>query len=251
MINNNIGGDYYYLWWEATAMYLCMMKDIHCIIFDCDGTLVDTESIATRILLDLVRQAGYPITDDEYAAQFVGTSLPLILAYVEERLDQPLDQELIAQTYRSQSKAAFIAEAQAVPGMLDLVASLRIPYCVASNGPRSKMAVTLPATGYGQLFGSENTFSAYDIQRWKPDPALFVHAAHCLGVAAEHCLVVEDTIHGITAAIAAGMEVVGVRVEHQLHEVKALNTPIVADGHDLLSYMDQHYTLCHAPSSGG
>ncbi len=100
---------------------------------------------------------------------------------------------------------------------------LQLPKCIASNGPQRKMKVSLEASGLKRYFPDENIFSAYDIQKWKPEPDLFLHAARSCYTDSKNCLVVEDTIHGIMAAKEAKMHVVGVNVRHQIQEVRDLN----------------------------
>ena len=83
------------------------------------------------------------------------------------------------------------------------------PFCVASNAPQAKIAINLSVTGLDQFFSADRTFSAYDINVWKPQPDLFLHVAKKLGVDPANCVVVEDSLAGIDAGLAAGMQVIG------------------------------------------
>ena len=104
--------------------------------------------------------------------------------------------------------AAFEARLRPVEGVEALLESLELPYCVASNGPREKMEVTLGTTGLLPYFQTR-IVTAYEVGCWKPDPGLFLHAARMLGAAPENCIVVEDSTLGVRAGVAAGMTVFG------------------------------------------
>jgi len=91
--------------------------------------------------------------------------------------------------------------------VLPLLEGLTVPSCVASNGPKEKIECTLGATGLDRFFAGR-IFSAYELQRFKPDPELYLHAARALGVAPERCIVMEDSITGATAGVDAGMRVI-------------------------------------------
>ena len=86
--------------------------------------------------------------------------------------------------------------------------SLSVPICVASNGPRNKIDFNLRVTQLDHFFG-ENIYSAYDIQRWKPLPDLYLHAAKSMKTQTDKCIVIEDSTHGVLAAQAAGIRVYG------------------------------------------
>ena len=83
------------------------------------------------------------------------------------------------------------------------------PFCVASNAPHEKIAINLTVTGLDQFFTADRTFSAYDINVWKPQPDLFLYAAKQLNVDPASCVVIEDSLAGIEAGLAAGMQVIG------------------------------------------
>ena len=107
---------------------------------------------------------------------------------------------------RAHMAAQFEARLEPMDGAGALIEALDVPYCVASNGPRSKMEITLRIAGLLEHFDGR-IVSAYEVGVWKPDPGLFLHAAHMLGAAPERCAVVEDSDYGIAAGVAAGMQV--------------------------------------------
>jgi HAD superfamily hydrolase (TIGR01509 family) len=118
-----------------------------------------------------------------------------------QRLPENFETEL-----RARRERVFRAQLKAVAGAPELVASLAIPSCVASNGPMAQIEHSLRVVGLHDRF-SGRIFSAYSVRAWKPDPALFLHAGNALGVPPEHCAVIEDSELGIAAGIAAGMQV--------------------------------------------
>ena len=93
-----------------------------------------------------------------------------------------------------------------MPGASELLSKLDVPFCVATNGPREKVELTLALTGLRAYFG-EHVFCAYDTGFFKPDPGLFLHAAKALRIAPGRCAVVEDSLPGVVAGLAAGMQV--------------------------------------------
>lgn len=183
-----------------------MAAPIQLIIFDCDGVLVDSEPISCRIVAEELQKLGLDISIEEAKNRFAGTSLDTIRQYFKDQVGKPVPDNF-EEIYRERSHAAFEAELQAVPGIESALKALRLPRCVGSNGPGFKVEANLKITGLRKYFGDE-LFSAYDIQRWKPDPELYLHAAKTMNFSPENCLVVEDSLAGVQAAIAAGMRVV-------------------------------------------
>ena len=119
---------------------------------------------------------------------------------------------------RAYMAAEFESRLEPIEGAAALVEALDVPYCVVSNGPRSKMEVTLRVTGLLDHFAGR-IVSAYEVGVWKPDPALFLHAARMLGVAPGRCAVVEDSGYGIAAGVAAGMQVFALVPGERAHAV--------------------------------
>jgi HAD superfamily hydrolase (TIGR01509 family) len=181
-------------------------KPISAVIFDCDGVLVDSEPISNRVLIDMVNEwSGVPLRFDPITIN--GQSLSKSFAYVEEIYAQKLPANFEIE-FRRRTYAAFARDIQPIPGVIDLLNDLDLPFCVASNGPREKMEINLKGSGLWPFFEGR-LFSAYDIGYWKPDPALFIAAADFLGHEPEHVLVVEDSPTGIKAALNGGFQVVG------------------------------------------
>ena len=175
-----------------------------CIIFDLDGTLVDSERLGMRTLLELEPDIGFSV--DAMTTAYRGWRLATVLGDIETRLGRSLPPDFEA-TYRARLATIFDSELAAFPGVEAALAGLSAPMCIASSGPLKKIRQSLGITGLDRFFG-DNTFSAYDIGAWKPDPALFLHAAAAMGVSPAGCIVVEDSAVGLQAAEAAGMRAV-------------------------------------------
>lgn len=182
------------------------MAAIALVIFDCDGVLVDSEPLAHRVLVAMLAEHGVRMGFDEALSLFLGTSMARCLELVERLTGVPPARFLPA--FRARTYAAFAAELQPVRGVAELLPALPIPYCVASNGPREKMAFTLGRTGLIDRFAGR-MFSADDVARPKPAPDLFLYAAQRMGARPESCMVVEDSPSGIHAARAAAMVAIG------------------------------------------
>ncbi|MEI6866441.1 HAD family hydrolase [Flavicella sp.] len=178
-----------------------------CVIFDCDGVLVDTEDISIGTFVDMGNKLGASI-DFEYAmVHFLGKSLEYCFDYIQERCSEPFPLDFEKQ-YREKSFEKFKNVLQAIEGVKELISKLDVPFCVASNGPLNKMQLNLKIVGLDAVF-ADRMFSAYDINKFKPDPALFIHAAKKLGFKPEDCVVIEDSDVGVKAAVSGGFDVFG------------------------------------------
>lgn len=180
-----------------------MMNDI-CAIFDLDGTLVDSEWLCSQGFIDLLPDLKLP--REELMLRYRGMKMTAILADIEEQIGRKLPEDHIAR-YRQRVSELIESDLKPIQGVHELLASGRWPRCVASNGPMPKIKQALAVTGLAEHFGEEKLFSAYDIDCWKPEPDLFLHAAAQMGFEPEHCVVIEDSPTGVTAGIAAGVKV--------------------------------------------
>lgn len=175
------------------------------VIFDCDGVLVDSERIAIEIDVQVLARLGWPITEAEVIDRFGGVSDADFREAVESHLGRRLPQdwaEALEPLYRS----AFAARLRPVDGIVDALDHITIRSCVASSGTHDKLRYTLGLTGLYERFRGR-IFSAADVGRGKPAPDLFLYAAEQMEVAPAACAVVEDSVHGVIAARAAGMRV--------------------------------------------
>lgn len=176
-----------------------------CIIFDCDGVLVDSEEISNSVLLQMASRAGIEI-NKQYAIQhFNGKSLQSTFREIEKLLGKPLP-ATFEQDYRAASYKAFALDLKAIKGVHHFIEKLHIPFCVASSGPPQKIKQNLATTNLLDKF-TDRIFSCYDIGSWKPEPQIFLHAAKTMGFLPEQCAVIEDSLSGIKAARSGGFDV--------------------------------------------
>jgi HAD superfamily hydrolase (TIGR01509 family) len=177
------------------------------VIFDCDGVLVDSEVIASRVLGECLVAAGFPLGLEEAIAIGVGTHSGTLAAAIEARFGRALpDGFLIGM--RAAVMRAFTGELKPVAGIVELLGALGLPCCVASNSHIDRVRHALGVTGLDGFFGA-HVFSAAMVKAGKPAPDLFLFAAARMGVPPGDCLVVEDSVLGVAAARAALMPVVG------------------------------------------
>ncbi len=179
---------------------------IKAVIFDSDGTLVDSEPISLKVLVELIAERGLQIPHEEAVAKWSGCDLADVFVEIESRLQSKLPDNFL-DIFREHQLARLRAEVQPISGAKELLESLTLPFCVASNAPQNKVRLCLEATGLLPFVKSDCIFSAYDINVWKPRPDLFLHAAKQLGFEPGECAVVEDSGVGVEAGVAAGMQV--------------------------------------------
>jgi HAD superfamily hydrolase (TIGR01509 family) len=180
------------------------------VIFDCDGVLVDTEPTATRVLVAMLATVGIAMTEAEVLRAFVGRSAAASLTIIAERLGAPLAATFL-EDWHDRLFAEFRRGVAPIPGVaavLDALAADGRPTCVASSGGHDRMRVTLGASGLLPRFEGR-LFSATEVARGKPFPDVFLHAAARMGAEPLRTAVVEDSVAGVTAAVAAGMTVFG------------------------------------------
>ena len=172
-----------------------------CVIYDLDGTLVDSEGLCNQAFLDLLPELADTV--ELLVHRYRGMKLAQILADIEHCLDRKLPKNFESR-YRERVAELFERELKPMPGVYAMLASTDYPRCVASSGPRAKIRQALEISGLATFFNG-NIFSSYEVGSWKPEPGLFLHAAETMGFFPKHCVVVEDSIVGIEAAAAARM----------------------------------------------
>ncbi len=185
------------------------MKNTDLIIFDCDGVLVDSEIIAAQVDSKLLTKAGFPITPEEMAEKFAGLSFRDILKKVEEISSIPLQASLIEESDQRLNDA-LAKRVKSVPGAAKAAALVSVPRCICSNSSRNRIAITLNRTGLmplfdGAIYAAEDT----ETKKGKPEPDVFLYAAQKQNADPSRCMVIEDSVHGVTGAVNAGMRVIG------------------------------------------
>jgi HAD superfamily hydrolase (TIGR01509 family) len=176
---------------------------VELVIFDCDGVLIDSERIAIKVDVVALRELGWPLSEADVIARFMGRSDREGRAIIEAHLGRKLPAGWAEQIER-QYREAFDAELTAVDGVREALDRIRLPTCVASSGTHEHLRYTLSLTGLYERFAGR-IFSADDVAAGKPAPDLFLHAASEMAADPAGCVVVEDSRPGVEAARAAGM----------------------------------------------
>jgi HAD superfamily hydrolase (TIGR01509 family) len=177
------------------------------IIFDCDGVLVDSEIIAHALVAQMMTDLGHPMTTAEAVQKFAGRSLVDTLSLIEAKLGRSIPDDL-GQRYGRLLLERLRRDLKPIAGVETAIAALPCTRCVASSSSLERIRASLQATGLAWLFGA-NIFSATQVAHGKPAPDLYLFAATRMGVAPEHCVVIEDSALGVAAGRAAGMKVIG------------------------------------------
>jgi HAD superfamily hydrolase (TIGR01509 family) len=181
--------------------------NVDLIIFDCDGVLVDSEVISCRAHAEVLTRHGYPITVDQVFDRFLGRSLHQASLEVEAAMGRSLPDDFHTQL-QDELFRSFAATLQAIPHILEALDAIAQPICVASSGSHQRMRVTLGGVGLYDRF-APNIFSATEVRNGKPAPDLFLFAAAQMQASPARCLVIEDSVSGVTGAVSAGMTVLG------------------------------------------
>jgi HAD superfamily hydrolase (TIGR01509 family) len=184
---------------------------VQAVIFDCDGVLVDSETLAHEVETEVLNEIGLYYDRHDFTARFMGMSDSAFFAALEAdghaRLGRSIIDEIRGPMNERLSRA--VAERLTeIPGALRAVASLGHAKAVASSSTAARLAVKLRKTGLWEHF-APHIFSAEHVEHAKPAPDLFLHAAVALDVQPAQCLVIEDSINGVIAGKAAGMRVWG------------------------------------------
>ncbi len=180
------------------------------VIFDCDGVLVDSEGLMNREFRTMLGEIGLRYTAEETTRTFMGRSMKSCMQIVEAQLGRPAPDDFLA-VLDQRAYAVFERDLKAVSGVeavLDALDRNAIPYAVASSGSHDKMRTTLGITGLLPRLQGRIT-SATEVAHGKPAPDVFLLAAERLQTPAHACVVIEDSLLGIEAALAAEMQVIG------------------------------------------
>jgi HAD superfamily hydrolase (TIGR01509 family) len=180
-----------------------MMSRFDLVIFDCDGVLIDSERFAVRTESEILTELGWPLTEAEVIERFVGRSAKYMQAVIEAQLGRPVDWKL---EFERRVRQACELELVPIDGVLAVLDELTVPSCVASSSSHDMLSFKLGLTGLADRFLGR-VFSADDVAHGKPDPAVFLHAAASMGFEPDRCAVIEDSVSGVEAGVAAGMSV--------------------------------------------
>ena len=176
-------------------------------IFDCDGVLVDSEVLVTRIESQLLSEIGVELTPESIAEAFVGLTEAEMHGRVAAEWNVTFPEDFAA-TKRAMIEEVFRTELRPVPGIERVLEAVHGPRCVASSSAPDRIRTSLAVTGLDRFFG-DHVFSAVNVARGKPAPDLFLHAAAAMHADPSRCVVIEDSPPGVAAGRAAGMQVIG------------------------------------------
>jgi HAD superfamily hydrolase (TIGR01509 family) len=177
------------------------------VIFDCDGVLVDSEVISCRAHAETLTRHGYPITSDQVLDRFLGVSDREARLIVEAEIGRSLPGDFEAQLKQA-ALQRYAEDLRIIPYVGEAIAAIGLPKCVASSGTPEKIRHGLTCGGIHDLL-APHIFSASQVKRGKPAPDLFLFAARQMGAPPGRCVVIEDSVPGVTGARAAGMTVLG------------------------------------------
>ena len=189
------------------------------LIFDFDGVIADSETLANIVLAETVSGLGCPTSLDEALSRYMGKRWPEVIAAIESDIGRTVPDGFSADL-KAATLERFRADLREVEGTSAFIKHFAdLPRCIASSSSLDRLHLCLDILGLTDLFG-KNVFSADRVERGKPHPDIFLLAAHSIGVSPADCVVIEDSLSGVRAGVAAGMIVVGlcagshVRPEH-------------------------------------
>jgi HAD superfamily hydrolase (TIGR01509 family) len=182
-------------------------RNVDLVIFDCDGVLVDSEVISCCAHAAMLTRHGYPITADQVLKRFLGVSDREARMAVEAELGRSLPDDFEAQMNQA-ALQRYADDLRTIPHVDEAIAAISLPKCVASSGTPEKIRHGLSCAGLYDLL-APNIFSATQVKRGKPAPDLFLFAAGQMQASPARCVVIEDSLPGISGALAAGMTVLG------------------------------------------
>ncbi len=201
------------------------------VIFDCDGVLVDSETISASVLIDMLAGIGIPMQPEFVRAEFLGRSFPTVAKTIRASFQVELPEDF-ERAYRATLLRRFVGELRPTRGIEALLSRLRRPAAVATSSSPERVARTLEIAGLAHWFGP-HVFTASLVANGKPAPDLFLHVAREMAAAPSRCLVIEDSSPGIAAAQAAGMQVLFYRGgSHHLGSAPSAGSVQVLEGWD-------------------
>lgn len=206
-----------------------------CIIFDCDGVLVDSEAISAKIFQNMAIELGFKIDFETVLEQITGTSMKENLTFFRENIDGELPTDF-EKEFRKRTYVAFKTELKPINGIHNLLNKITVPFCTASSGPIEKIVINLTTTNLIDKF-ENRIFSSYEIGSWKPEPGIYLHAAKTMGFWPNECVVIEDSEAGIKAAKAGGFDVYALANENKKSRFEKLGANVFFNMDELSSLL--------------
>lgn len=208
------------------------------VIFDCDGVLVDSEPVANRVVAEELTALGWTMTTHEADGHFLGLTFTDMQPIIERRIARPLSAEwkqaLVQKVIDAMAEG--VGPIAGAVEALHATTALGLPWRIASNSSHEEMHVKFGRLGIRDLVAGR-VHSHRDVARGKPAPDLFLATAAAQGVAPEHCVVIEDSVPGATAAAAAGMPCLGYAPHHDGSRLGAVGAVPFRSMFDLPGYL--------------
>ena len=176
------------------------------IVFDCDGVLVDSETLAMRAYADILADTGAEVAVDVWP-RCVGLNQADIFALIERAVGRPIGPDIRERLW-PRTRALFAAELKPTSGVMDYLGKLTTRCCVASSSEPERIRFSLETTGLAGFFG-DAVFSTHDVARGKPAPDIYLYAAERMGAQPADVVVIEDSVPGVQGAKAAGAHAIG------------------------------------------
>lgn len=185
-----------------------MEQDVKCMIWDCDGCLIDSELLANEVMAKFISDLGFRISAQQCIEMFMGKGVNATLKNIGKQLGRDVIDDFPYEQYRQERDRIFSEKLKPVSGVHQALDALDLPMCIASGSDMQRLTHSLRLTKlYDRCEG--RIYSADLVAHGKPAPDIFLYAAAQMGFAPEECLVIEDSANGIKAALAAGMRVFG------------------------------------------
>lgn len=199
---------------EAAAFLRARRRPLELVIFDCDGVLIDSEALCDRVVAETLTEDGWEITAQECSERFIGMSFYAMQPEIEARLRRSLGPDWVDRIVARVTEA-MAREVEPMPGgreALEAATSMGLPWRIASNSSHTEMNAKFGRAGWHELVAGR-VHSAVDVialgGAGKPAPDVYLAAAMAEAVTPPMCLVIEDSVAGVTAARAAGMDCLG------------------------------------------
>lgn len=208
------------------------------IVFDCDGVLIDSEGLASRVEAELLRELGLDVGVEEAQRMFLGKTVDGVLDVIAERLGQRPG-SLFTYDWAFATAHAFLRELRPVSGVRELIGELKRrghPLAVASQSPLARVRFSLDVAGLADLFG-DHVYVTSMVANPKPAPDIYLLAASRLGVAPANCLVIEDSPAGAASALRAGMRALGYAPHDTVAAMRAAGAIVIRSMSEALAHI--------------
>lgn len=196
------------------------------VLFDCDGVLVDSETIANRALYRTLQDIGLDMTMEEVANTFTGQSFSNCVLAIGEMLGGPVPDSFVPNN-RNYFRTMLKDELVSMSGVERVLKGLTVPFAVVTNSQHREMNNKLLYSGLDNFFPADRRFDTETMGVAKPDPAIYQLAAKAMGVDITRCLIIEDSLPGITAGVGSGATVWGYRPHLTAAQIAEFKLPRV------------------------